>query len=115
MAETELAPETPAQKALKALQTKTSPENFVTFLRSLTEGDEEWLAGQDLFAFPNFNVGFATKLFEADSVPLRFRQIVAKTFLDRIDLKKATKAAGKGDTKDLDRYDKLKELLEKTE
>jgi CRISPR type III-B/RAMP module RAMP protein Cmr6 len=102
---------TACQKALEALQTKTSPENFDHFIESLTTEDEDWLKAQDIFAVRNFNKGFADRLLEGASIPDPIRRILAQAFLDHIDLKEAKKKAAKGDRKDLDRHEKLQAIV----
>jgi hypothetical protein len=104
-------PEPACQIALEALKMKASPENFVKLIQSLTPEDEKWLKAQDLFSIPNFNKGFADKLVEIVAAPENIRKVLAKAFLDTIDLKEAKKRAAKGDRKDLDRYEKLKGII----
>lgn len=103
----------PSQIAFDALQSKASPDNFIRFLESITEEDEEWLRAHDLFGIPNFNIGFADKLLENTVVPTTIQKIMAMAFLNHIDVKAAQKRATKGDKKDLDRYERLQALVNK--
>ncbi len=99
------------QTALEALKSKTSPGNFAAFLQALTAEDEEWLKAQDLFAIPNFNIGFADRLLEGESVPSNIRKVLAQAFIRRIDRKTALKNAAKGNRRDLERYERLNALV----
>ena len=99
--------------AFENLRKSTNPENFTKFLLTLKEPDSGWLSSQDLFQINGFNIGFANKLFEIESIPLNIRKIFAQQFLEKIDLKKAKKRAEKkGDKTNLERYERLKEIIE---
>ena len=99
--------------AFENLRKSTNPENFTKFLLTLKETDSGWLSSQDLFQINGFNIGFANKLFEIESIPLNIRKIFAQQFLEKIDLKKAKKRAEKkGDKTNLERYERLKEIIE---
>lgn len=60
----------------------------------------------------NINVGFADKLIETESIPINIKKALAEVFIRKIDLKAAKKRAEKGDKKDLDRYTKLKTMVD---
>lgn len=90
-----------------------NPGNFVKLIQSLTENDAEWLEKLDFFTIQGFNVGFSNNFFSIESIPTNIRIIIARKFLEKIDLKKAKKRAEKNDDKkDLERYEKLKMIIE---
>lgn len=108
-------PKTPSacELAFEALRKSLNHERFSCFLTTLKETDAEWLNNQDLFAINGFDIGFSTKLFEAESIPFSIKKILARQFIEKIDLKDAKKRAEKkGDKTKLERYHKLKEILD---
>jgi len=98
-------------KAFENLKKTVNPDNFVKFLLTLKEEDEEWLNSQNLFQIKNFNIGLADKLLEDQTLPLKLKKIFAQQFIEKIDVKKAEKRAAKGDRKDLVRYEKLQNII----
>jgi len=100
----------PRDKAFENLKKIVNPENFVSFLLTLKEEDEDWLKAQNLFHINNFNIGFADKFLEAETLPLKLKKIFAQQFISKIDVKKAEKRAEKGDKKDLERLEKLRKI-----
>ncbi len=101
------------ESAFEVLKKSPNPENFSKFLLTLKETDVEWLRSQDLFKIKGFNIGFANKLFEIELIPLNIKKIFAQQFIEKIDLKEAKKRADKkGDKTNLERYEKLKEILD---
>ena len=101
------------ESAFEALRKSPNHEKFSNLLLTLKETDAEWLTNQDLFAINGFDVGFSTKLFETESIPLSIKKILARQFIEKINLKDAQKRAEKkGDKTKLERYQKLKEILD---
>ena len=99
--------------AFEVLRKSPNPENFTKFLLTLKEPDSGWLSSKDFFQINGFNVGFADKFFETESIPLNIKKILAQQFIEKIDLKDAQKRAEKkGDRSKLERYEKLKKILE---
>ncbi|WP_028893833.1 type III-B CRISPR module RAMP protein Cmr6 [Syntrophorhabdus aromaticivorans] len=100
-------------KALENLKKTVSTENFRKLLLELKKGDEDWLRASNLFAIPNFNIGFAEMLFENSAIPLSIQKELSRGFIGKINLKEARKRAEKkNDRKDLDRYEKLKAIID---
>lgn len=101
-------------KALEAFRKTVSPDNFDKFLSELKSEDEQWLANSGIFDIPNFNIGFAEKVLENTTLPSNIRKKLAQLFIDKkINLKEARKRAEKkNDKKDLDRYEKLKAIVD---
>jgi len=90
-----------------------NPDNFEKLLKTLKDTNEDWLREQNLFEIKGFNIGFANKLFEIESTPLNIRKILAQKFIEKIDIKEAKKRAEKkGDKTNLERYERLKKIIE---
>jgi len=102
-----------SELAYDNLKKSPNPDNFKKLLETLKDTDEDWLKKQNLFEIKGFNIGFSSKLFEMESIPLSIRNILAQQFIEKIDLKEAKKRAEKkGDKTNLERYEKLKENIE---
>ncbi|MBA4417609.1 MAG: type III-B CRISPR module RAMP protein Cmr6 [Syntrophus sp. (in: bacteria)] len=104
----------PRDKAFENLKKTVNPENFGKLLLELKEKDEEWLKNSGLFAIPNLNAGFAEKVIENKTVPSNIRKALAQQFVDeKINLKEAIRRAEKkNDRKELNRYEKLKGIVD---
>lgn len=99
--------------AFENLKKTVNVDNFDKLLLELKEEDEEWLQNSGLFAISNLNIGFAERVIASNATPSNIRKELARRFLDKINLKEARKRAEKkNDRKDLDRYEKLKAIID---
>lgn len=103
----------PRDTALENFKKAVNADNFAKLLIELTETDEEWLKESGIFEIANFNIGFSEKLFENNTIPHNIKIIFSEFLIKKINLKEAEKRAKKkNDRKDLDRYEKLKAIID---